>query len=426
MATTLPWKADASLASGPGPGPIPPTTLNQMQVGKGLVEDLALKKLFLQGELSLCDLADQMCVGLGIIEEVFLQFRKAQLCEVKGMVGGVHRIVATDQGKARAQELLSQSQYTGPTPVTLQEYVHQVRQQSVRDAEVHASDVDRAFAHLVLGDHTLNQLGTAVVSGTSLFIYGPPGTGKTSIAEALVQMYPDHVWIPHAVEVSGQVVSLFDSAVHQRAGNPPEETDRRWVLCRRPKVVSGGELTIEMLDLQFNPVTKFYSAPLQMKANNGVLLIDDFGRQRVRPNELLNRWIVPLDRRIDFLTLAGGHKFEIPFDLLVVFATNLEPRELVDEAFLRRIPNKIRVDAVNTQQFKQILRQNCERFHVTYEEGAVGELIELLTRELRQPLHPCLARDIVQQISWAARFEGKSPKFSPIAVARACGNYFLS
>jgi predicted ATPase with chaperone activity len=243
-------------------------------------------------------------------------------------------------------ERQSQRQYAGPAPVSLESYVRQVRQQSVRNVEVHPPAMRSAFAHLMLDDQTLTQLGTALNSGGSIFLYGPTGAGKTTIAEALPRVLADdRVWIPYAVEIDGQIITVHDPLIHRDIQSPVATShDPRWVLCHRPTVVVGGELTIEMLDLQFNPVTKFYAAPGQMKANNGVLIIDDFGRQRVRPEELLNRWVVPLDRRIDFLTLAGGKKIEIPFELFVVFATNMDPAELVDTAFLRRIQTKVKID----------------------------------------------------------------------------------
>jgi len=228
--------------------------------------------------------------------------------------------------------------------VSLEAYLKLVRSQTVQGAEIHEADIRRVFEHLVLGDDVLERVGTAIVSGTSIFVYGPTGGGKTSIAETLPNIYPDSVWIPYAVEVDSQIIVVYDATTHRPVEQPPwGEADTRWVRCRRPRVFVGGELTPEMLDLQMNPISKFYSAPLQMKANNGVLIIDDFGRQRIRPEDLLNRWIVPLDRRVDFLTLRGGKKFEVPFDLFVVFATNLNRMELADEAFMRRIQNKIRL-----------------------------------------------------------------------------------
>ena len=216
-----------------------------------------------------------------------------------------------------------------------------------------------------------------------------------------------------------------------RSSKPPgklidtAQYDRRWVRIQRPSIVVGGELQMEQLEINHNSSTGIIESPIQLKSNGGALVIDDLGRQRCGTEELLNRWIVPLDRGLDFLTLAGGYKFEIPFDLLVVFATNLEPSRLVDEAFLRRIPNKIRVDAVTAKEFSEILRRNCDQFQVTYEEGAAKELIELLASELKQPLRPCYARDIILQITWAAKYEGKTPKLTPLTVARACASYFL-
>jgi len=403
-----------------------PETVEDVGVRRNLLEDLALKILYMQGELSLVELGRQMHLSLAIVEDLFERLRKGQLCEVKGMVGAVHRITTTSQGRARALELLSLNQYWGPAPVSLDDYISRVRAQSVRDAEVHADDVRRAFQRLVLPEETLDQLGTAMVSGRSIFLYGPSGTGKTAIAETLPQIYDDEVWIPYAVDVDGQIISVYDPHLHESVGEIAwGEGDGRWVLCRRPRVLAGGELTLEMLDLQFNPITRFYAAPLQMKANNGVLIVDDFGRQRMRPQELLNRWIVPLDRRIDFLTLAGGKKFEMPFDLFVVFSTNLDPRELADEAFLRRIQTKIKVDYVSPEQFDEISRRVCVEFGLDCDTGIIEELRFVLSRH-KQPLRACYPRDIIQHLRWAARYEGQQPQVSLAAVEQACRSYFLS
>jgi predicted ATPase with chaperone activity len=281
---------------------------------------------------------------------------------------------------------------------------------------------------LVLDEQVMNQLGTAVVSGRSIFLYGPTGTGKTTIAETLTRLFfSDQVWLPYAVEVDGQIITVYDAVLHQRLEmQESREHDGRWVLCRRPRVMVGGELTIEMLELQFNASTKFYDGPVQMKANNGMLIIDDFGRQRVSPEELLNRWVVPLDRRIDFLTLAGGKKIEIPFDLFVAFATNLDPAKLVDEAFLRRIQTKIKVDYVGAQQFREIFRRVCQEFGLNYNEQITDDLARMITAEYKEPLRACYPRDIVQQIIWEARYLQKEPRLVRESVAQACRNYFLA
>ncbi len=402
-----------------------PHAVQDTGIRRNLLEDLALKIVYLEGEMSLRDLAERLRLSLAIVEELFQRLRKEQLCEVKGMVANIYRIAITSQGKARALELLALNQYAGPAPVTLNDYVSRVRAQSVRNVDVHAPDVLRAFEHIVLSNETLARLGTAVVSGTSIFLYGPTGTGKTTIAENLPRIYHDHVWLPYAVEVAGQIIQVYDSGVHDRVDEPISgDSDERWVPCDRPRVVAGGELTIEMLDLQFDPATKFYAAPLQMKANNGVLIVDDFGRQRVRPEEMLNRWIVPLDSKIDFLTLAGGKKFEIPFDLFVVFSTNLDPGKLGDEAFFRRIQNKIKVDYVTREQFHEIFRRVCGHFELIYDADVVEYLIDVLTIELNQPLRACYPRDIIQQICWTARYEEEQARLDRATVAQACRTYF--
>ena len=401
--------------------------VDETSVPRSLLEELALKIIYLHGEMTLRELTQEMKLSLGVVMEIFQRLRQEQLCEVKGMVGGVYRVATTSAGKARALELLSQNLYTGPAPVSLTDYINRVRAQSVRTIEVRPPAVQQAFSHLVLSERTVNQLGTAIVSGSSVFLHGPTGTGKTSIAETLPKVYEDQVWLPYAVELDGQIITVYDAIVHEALpfDADPENADARWVLCRRPKIITGGELTMEMLDLQYNPNAKFYSAPLQMKANNGVLIIDDFGRQRIRPEELLNRWIVPLDRQIDFLTLMGGKKFEIPFDLFVVFSTNLDPSSLADEAFLRRIHNKILIDNVTREQFHEIFRRVCGKLELNYDPAIVDYLMDKITEELRQPLRPCYPRDIVSQIMWGARYRGEPARLDREAVGRACHNYFL-
>lgn len=407
--------------------PPAPHSVNDTHIRRSYLEDLALKTLFVSGELTLRELGEHMQLSLPVVEELFQAMRREQLCEVKGMVAGIHRITATQGGKRRALDLLELSQYVGPAPVPLEDYVKMVRQQTVQGVEVHDDHIRRAFSHLVLTDETLERVGTALVSGTSIFVYGPTGGGKTSIAETLPNIYPDSVWIPFAVEVDSQIITVYDSATHRPLEQPSwGEADTRWMRCRRPRVFVGGELTVEMLDLQLNTISKFYSAPLQMKANNGVLIVDDFGRQRIRPEDLLNRWIVPLDRRVDFLTLRGGKKFEIPFDLFVVFATNLNPMELADEAFMRRIQNKIRLGYPAPEQFKLIFRRLCDKFGIEYTDELVSYFINLLEVRYRQPLRPCYPLDIVHQILWTARYEAHPPVLDRDAIDRACRNYFVS
>jgi hypothetical protein len=404
-----------------------PQTIGDVRIGKSLLDELALKILFLGGEMSLSALADRMCLSLPVIEEIFQFFRREQLCEVKGMVRGTHVISLSGVGKERAAALLALSQYSGPAPVSLNDYAERVRSQSVQGTVVEPGDLKRAFENLVLSDDLLMRLGTAVVSGTSIFLYGPPGTGKTTLACNIPSIFEDFVLIPHAIEVDRQIIAVYDPGVHRKAEEPtPEDWDHRWVLCYRPRVVAGGELSGEMLDLQFNASSRYFTAPLQLKANNGVLVLDDFGRQRMRPEELLNRWMTPLDRRMDFLTLPGGKKFEVPFDVLVVFSTNLDPRTLADEAFLRRIPNKVGVGYATPEQFSEIFQMECANRMLACDPELAHYVVELITRDLQQTLAHSHARDIVNQIFWTAKYRGVEPELNRSTLLQACHNYFLS
>jgi predicted ATPase with chaperone activity len=415
--------------SEPGVGPAhKPQSLADLDVRPGILDDLALKVLYLCGSISVLELAAKIGLSYEVATELFFRMRGQVLCQVTGMTGNIPQIAITSQGRTRAAELFAQCHYAGIAPVSLQRYVEQTRKQRVRDVEVHSADVARAFANLVVDDEILRQFGAALNSGSSVFLYGPAGVGKTTMADAMSRVLAkDEVWLPHAVEVDGQIITVYDAAIHRRAKElEPESRDERWVLCHRPAVMIGGELTAEMLELQYNSVAGFYDAPAQMKANNGALIVDDFGRQRIGPEELLNRWIVPLDRGIDFLTLTGGKKIEIPFEMLVVFASNIDPYKLLDAAFLRRIQTKIKIGAVSDEQFCEIFRRVALEREVPYEPDIPEKLIDFIRYTLRQELRPCYPRDIVNQVCWMARYESKKPHFDHEALKQAVESYFIA
>jgi predicted ATPase with chaperone activity len=310
-----------------------------------------------------------------------------------------------------------------------------VESQSIRNILVDEPAVRKAFAGIVISENLISRLGPAVSSGAPIFIYGPAGNGKTTIAEAIGNALPETIYIPYSILVGGQIVGVFDPVNHTPVKDPPTaagdgfdsegEGDQRWVKVHRPVVITGGELTMRMLDLEFNPIAKFYEAPLQLKANNGLFIVDDFGRQQISPQQLLNRWIINLDRQIDFLSLHTGMKFEIPFDQLVIFATNLEPRTLVDEAFLRRIRYKIHVDDPTESQFYEIFQLVCEQKGVRFENETVDYLIREYYQRHRRPLRACHPRDLVEHVIDLARFNEVQPQLTPQALDHICRTYFI-
>jgi hypothetical protein len=282
----------------------------------------------------------------------------------------------------------------------------------------------KAYADLVTPDELFDQLGPAIIGQSSLFLYGPTGNGKTSLAERLLRVYDDAIVIPHAVEVDGQIINLYDPVVHRRIEVEPYDLDPRWVICRRPCITVGGELTPDMLELRLDESSHIYAAPLQMKANNGIFLIDDFGRQVISPRELLNRWIVPLDRRVDYLTLRHGVKFPIPFQMMVVFSTNLDPNELADEAFLRRIRNKVYVGPVSEVAFDEIFRRVTEALRIPCDPVSTACLRGICRRHADHALRACYPKDICEVVAAICEYEQRPPRITPEELRRAAEIYF--
>jgi predicted ATPase with chaperone activity len=349
--------------------------------------------------------------------------RAQQLVEVKGMNGNDYHFNLSVSGKQLAGERFQVSQYAGACPVSLKDYHDATKQQSAK-VHVDRKTLRNAFSDLVVGDRMLDQLGPAIISQNSIFVYGPTGNGKTSLAERMLRVYQDAVLIPYAVEVDNQIISVYDPVVHHPLEHDQADIDPRWLLCKRPCIVVGGELIPSMLELRLDEASGIYAAPLQMKANNGILIIDDFGRQLMSPRDLLNRWIVPLDRRVDYLTLRYGVKFQIPFELMVVFSTNLEPADLADEAFLRRIHNKIYVEAVDAQAFDQIFARVVQGRQLEAEPDSAEYLRKLCLREGRTELRACYPADICNILNSIGRYEGRPPIMTKAEMERAAALYF--
>ncbi len=421
---------------------LPPEPRSIEETGQSLafLADLVLKVMYTRGFLMGHEIADALKLPFAnIVDHALDYLRREHLTEVKGTSGfgeSSYQYVISDEGRARARELMNQSQFCGPAPVTLDAYTRAVTIQSTCGQIITRDTMQRALNHLVLSDQFLNQLGPAVNSGKSIFLFGNTGNGKTAVAEAIGDMLPGVVFIPHAVNVDGHIIKVFDS-LHHRSISEKQETDavpglqkgerydRRWVPVRRPMIAVGGELMLENLDLVFDPTMKYYEAPYQMKANGGLLLIDDFGRQQARPRELLNRWIVPLEKRVDYLTLATGRKIDVPFDALIVFSTNLNPDDLVDEAFLRRIRYKILMGDPSWDDFREIFKRQSARRSVTYSDEMLRYLVmEYYVKPKRKPraVHP---RDILDELVDIARYRGVPPIMSKELIDLACEAYFL-
>ncbi len=420
--------------------PQEPRSIEETGVNMAHLADLVLKVMYTRGFLMGHEIADAVKLPFAnVVDRALDYLRREHLTEVRGSSGfgeSSYQYVISEEGRSRARELMDQNQYTGPAPVTLEKYTRAVQEQSLAGSVITRERLLAGLSHLVLPDLILNQLGPAINSGKSIFLFGNPGNGKTAIAESIGSILPGAIFLPYAVSIDGHLIKVFDSLHHRPVADPEsgkeppglkpgERYDRRWVLVHRPLIAVGGELMLENLDLVFDSTTRYYEAPYQMKANGGVLLVDDFGRQAARPRDLLNRWIVPLEKRVDYLTLVTGRKIDVPFDSLIIFSTNLNPDELVDEAFLRRIRYKINVPDPTWDDFRAIFKRVAANRGVVYSEDMLRYVItEYFIKANRKPraVHP---RDILEELVDIARFRNIQPIMSKELLDLACQGYFL-
>jgi predicted ATPase with chaperone activity len=413
-----------------------PVELSDTGLAPDLVLQLVAKTLHLAGELAGTALADRLGVPFQIIEPALMLLKREQQVEIAGgtVVGpSSYRYRLTDGGRVRAALFLADNQYVGQLPVPLSQYTAFIRQLAGIQATPSREVIRRAFSHLVLSPRVIDHLGPAIAARHSLFVYGPPGNGKTVISQAIRNVGVGDIVVPHAISVDGNIIRVFDPVYHERIDDEAPSTglartesfDQRWVRCRRPLVTAGGELTLDALELGYTASSGFYRAPLQMVANGGVLVIDDFGRQHATPRDLLNRWIVPLESRVDYLSLQSGQKFEVPFDVFVVFATNLRPAELVDEAFLRRIRYKVLAVSPTVEEFLEIFEGCCRERELPFDRHVAEHLVEKEIQARSVALRGCQPRDLIDQAMAIAAYESQPRRLTTELLSAACLSYFV-
>ncbi|MBI5564927.1 MAG: AAA family ATPase [Chloroflexi bacterium] len=416
------------------------TTIAQLGVSSSLAVDLIYRILFTEGDVNVGRIVEVTRLYPQIVDDLMADLQHDHLVEVvkAGALRVSYTYRLTDEGASRARDAMARTQYVGPFPVEIDAYRKAVIAQTNDRRRLGPAEVKQALAHLTLPEQFHRRIGPAINSGSSLFLYGPPGNGKTTVAQAIAKLLggSDPIWLPYAITIGGQIIQVHDPMVHvpfRSAGESESPTgktsfigvDKRWGLFQRPGVMVGGELTLEALELRFEPVTKIYEAPLQLKANGGMFLIDDFGRQTISPQQLLNRWIVPLETRIDFLRLYSGQTLEIPFRQLIVFATNLDPSALVDAAFLRRIQMKVELGAPDEKMFYQIMTQMCQHYKIPLDKAGFVHLLQRWYRDAKRPMQSVHPRDLLKTILAIADYAGITPEMTPDLIDEACSCYFV-
>jgi hypothetical protein len=416
-----------------------PRTIAETGINQGIISDLVLKAMYFTSYMSGQDLSAVIRLPFyGVIDQVVNLMKKEQLCEVSGTSGlgeAGYQYLLTVKGMERAHQVLARSSYVGPAPVPLARYIEAIRMQTSRRPPVNRQVVESALRGMIMGEDLMNQVGASVNAGKSLFLFGAPGNGKTLLAERIATMLGGQIAIPYSIEADGQIIQLFDLNSHRPAvptgadetdSTRAELHDRRWVRIHKPVVIVGGELTLPSLDLIYNENAGFYEAPFQLKANGGLFLIDDFGRQQVSPQALLNRWIVPLEKGIDYLTLKTGKKLQVPFELFLVLSTNLSPEDLIDDAFLRRIQNKLNVPDPLPQHFYDIFVAQAKAMGVPFDQNGFAYLVTKHYVDTGRPFRASHPRDLLRQLLGIAKYRNVQPEMTPQLLDAACGTYFVT
>ncbi len=410
-----------------------PTCIEDLGLNKGFISEMVVRTIYFKGRCTGNALSVSLRIPFwGIIGTILEELRAQEIIDIAGQVGlgeAGYEYVLTQKGTQRANDSLAKTAYAGPMPVSFAETIASVKAQSIKSVVVTHQNIRKAFSDLIIQDAVLNQIGPAVNSASSVFFFGAAGNGKTSIAERITRLMGGDMFVPYAIETDGQIIKLFDAINHTPmddiTGEKELPYDSRWVRIKRPVVVVGGELTLENLDLIFNENSKVYEAPFQMKANGGIFLIDDFGRQQCRPMDLLNRWIVPLEKRYDYLTLVTGKKLEVPFDQLIAFSSNLDPMDIADEAFLRRIKYKINVLDPDESQWRQIWQLVCRSKKVPYDDSAIDYLVNRHMKPQNRPFRMCQPRDLLEQMIALAKYSMEPARLSPDLIDSAASTYFV-